>query len=541
MNTQRLYYPWISSLSVLMVALYLYLAANRSLTSNYTIFYDWFEWYWQLGAIALGLVATLIDIHLFGIRQKKFNQDMQLLKQQIHVLSETKKQLQRKAHTYSNQTEKLKSFIGDKLLEYIEYDEKFLHFKGIAAEVRHNGIISYDKILSALQAAEQSSEQNAIYSDALVSLGYLWDLLDLSTADNIALHINSHIGECEEYFYQIQLQHENPLAAMDAPPYTPTFFAHKAIMRAVLPLIPEANQGISEAEKVPHQKPFGQQFELDLDKHCELLGNENHLVLIIENLVKNALFYSASSLTEQTIDETHRTIRLSLSRDPQFAQITVYNRGPHIAESMADQIYQLGYTTRRPESTHGRGLGLYFVSQIVSGYEGKISHRNIVNQPESYSIRLELSGDGFEGSQIQTTLIETVVTENSFGCINKTSTCEPTTEVLPEMSWGFQRTLLSIEITARRNGITHNFSNLSKGESQTYVEPCDNLAPRWLLSMENRGDTSKISFKPLDITGVEFNVRIPLAHNQFDDNNEDIESQANEYIDAAKNKIKAMG
>src|SRR5690625_6466944 len=77
--------------------------------------------------------------------------DIQRLHNQVAELRQSKKQLQLKAHTYSGHADKLKLFISDKLLDYIEYDEKFLHFKSIAAEVRHNGVISFDKVQTVLQ------------------------------------------------------------------------------------------------------------------------------------------------------------------------------------------------------------------------------------------------------------------------------------------------------------------------------------------------------------------------------------------------------
>jgi len=99
----------------------------------------------------------------------------------VQELWESKKRLQLKAHTYSDHADKLKRFISDKLLEYIEYDEKFLHFKSIAAEVRHNGVISFDKVQTTLQRIEDEADTPKQVSDvraARDAMRYLWDLLD---------------------------------------------------------------------------------------------------------------------------------------------------------------------------------------------------------------------------------------------------------------------------------------------------------------------------------------------------------------------------
>ena len=210
-------FPWFSSLSLMLLATYFYCVAHPETlifyTDKITLFSSdytrvLFSPHWQLLFMIGAFSIVLWDLYRFDRRQRIHAQQQKNLQDQLQELTEAKKQLQRKAHTFSNQTDKLKTFIRDRLLEYIEYDEKFLHFKGIAAEVRHNGIICYDQILQALTQAQTSDSDIPLYPEALTSLSYLWDLLDLSTADNIALHINNHICECEEYYYQEQLNRE---------------------------------------------------------------------------------------------------------------------------------------------------------------------------------------------------------------------------------------------------------------------------------------------------------------------------------------------
>src|SRR5690606_12702815 len=102
-----------------------------------------------------------------------------------------------------------------------------------AAEVRHNGVISFDKVQTALQRAAGSGAENAKppadYQAALDAMRYLWDLLDLSTADNLALHIGNLLCECEEHYYQRLLNAEEaePL------PYEPAYPPQRAAWRAL--------------------------------------------------------------------------------------------------------------------------------------------------------------------------------------------------------------------------------------------------------------------------------------------------------------------
>ncbi|MDN3640363.1 ATP-binding protein [Simiduia curdlanivorans] len=547
MKIQRIAYPWLGSLLLLTMACYLFIG-NSQLTSHLVqTLPQFFTPQLELIIVGVAMLTWLLDLRLFYNRRENYIKNSQALKAQLNDLIENKRQLQRKAHTYSNQTEKLKAFIGDRLLEYIEYDEKFLHFKGIAAEVRHNGIICYDKILNALQSAADTEADNPIYPEALTSLSYLWDLLDLSTADNIALHINNHICECEEYYYQIQLQKQHPNSQAEPIPYTPTFLAHNALLRAILPLMKMREEAvINENTEFLFHTQADSQFQLYLSKDCELLGNENHIVLVIENLVKNALYYTNEASielnTDAQISRAYNKVSLSLTRDAQSLQIGVYNHGPHVPAESAEQIYQLGYTTRRAKDVHGKGLGLYFVKQIVTGYEGKISHKNISNQGESYSLRLELEGIGFEGNEIQTKVIETRVDSDSIFCQNKTLAANDG-EIPPPLAcidWAFKRRLVSIEITAHSNGKTFAFNQLDASDLQKFIEPGLRYAPRWALEVENKAESSHIRFLPLDITGVEFQITLPLAEYQFEQDEAHSNGLSEDYISSIEDRFKPI-
>jgi len=546
-------FPWFSSLSLMLLATYFYCVTNPNTVAFYTdntpllpsVYANiFFSPHWQLLIMAAAFSVVLWDLYRFNRRLRIHTQQHQHLQDQLQELTATKKQLQRKAHTFSNQTDKLKTFIGDRLLEYIEYDEKFLHFKGIAAEVRHNGIICYDKLLQALTQAQTSDSDNSLYPEALTSLGYLWDLLDLSTADNIALHINNHICECEEYYYQEQLNrerlHQGSSPTLETSPYAPTFKAHDTFLRALVPLMNE-EESATLIDAKDHSdniiyNPQDSLFRLNLDTHCELLGNENHIVLAVENLVKNALFYSAKPRAGTAQSKKHNKVILSLSRADATAHISIYNHGPHIPEEIGEHIFKLGYTTRRAKDVNGRGLGLYFVNQIVNGYEGKITQRNIHNQPETYSIRIELAGTGLEGNRVVTDVVETCLVDESIRCSyanRETDNVQPE----PTLEWSFSQPLISIEITGRSTGKTYIFNTFDDDKINKFTDPDCSPAPLWAMEAKARPRSCKLTFIPLDITGVEFGIQLPLAEAQFVYEAETIESEGEEYISGMEDKF----
>lgn len=499
--------PWLGTALVSLAALMLFFATGHTAwLSAHNIAVHWLAE--PLPALALGaaMLIWVIEKRFFQHRCEKANQQLRDLQQQNEQLKQSKRQLQQKAQRHSSQTDKLKAFIGDRLLEYIEYDEKYLHFKGIAAEVRHNGVISYDKIQRALLFGQQQLPGHSGFEDALINLGYLWDLLDLSTADNMAMHINNHLCDCEEYYYQQQLNPDT------TPPFQPTFYAHEAIARAL-----EAHllggycdlNTTSATTQLISDRLLG-----FIDRRCLLLGNPNHIVLAAENLIKNALYFNESTPCDQL--PTPRKIVISLSRSNEQTQLSVYNHGPHIPDEITQQIYQLGFSTRTEDPIHGKGLGLYFVKQIVAGFEGDIKHHNIANRAEQYTLRLELQGAGLEGSEIQTELVEVSCLEGVLSCENKTHVANESseTQLLPAIDWSFRRPLLSIEITAQSNGKTHSFDglHLPKDSALEFYEPCAKHPPRWkLLLTGNERGHHKLRFEPMDVTGVEFIVQLPLA------------------------------
>ncbi|RRJ83013.1 ATP-binding protein [Aestuariirhabdus litorea] len=520
MKYPRLSFPWLSVLLLMVLCGYLYLLAQPSLANFYRLPEGLFEWPLPLVMMASVFLLVWVEVRRFCGRQQRLLRAMAAMEEQVAGLKESKKQLQNKAHSYSNQTEKLKLFISDRLLEYIEYDEKFLHFKGIAAEVRHNGIICYDQLVMALQHARDQAAEQPLYPQALTSLNYLWDLLDLSTADNIALHINNQLCECEEYYYQAQLQREQagPEAAQQAPselPYRPTFMAQDAVLRALRPLMAETElDAIIEREDSLCSGEAGGGFRYQLEKGCELLGNENHLVLVVENLVKNGLFYSARAVASSPAAKRYQQVALRLSRQEGRMRLSVFNPGPPIDEAKAEQIYQLGYTTRRARDQHGRGLGLYFVKEIVNGYEGALGHHNVEHRDDSYSIRIEFEGSGFSGAEVVTELVEVGLDgDHKLSCRLSSGEEESVTRIL---EWKRGRAIRSVEITARSSGQTHAFTDFSLNETVRGLDPEHPQIPRWALEVQARKRSSKISFIPLDSEGVCFEVSLPLADRQFE-------------------------
>ena len=506
--------------------------------------------YFLISMLVIFSLLLIFDLQRFKRQKKQVKKNTDKLKQEIADVWESKKHLQNKAHTYSGHADKLKLFISDKLLEYIEYDEKFLHFKGIAAEVRHNGVISYDIVTTLLQQrikqfesqpngrVEDKSEghvENDVallnqYSHALAAMRYLWDLLDLSTADNISLHIANQLIQCEEQFYQISLQQDELADELLGLVVAPDFSSLDAVSASLTNLVHEPDQLISHdvakvmseigssENKSSKQKIWqfnDDQFDIQLHTNQHLLGNTNHIRLILENLLKNAQHFSRKVSFKQKSDR----ILVSLIEGSGYIDYQVYNRGPHIADDDKEKLFQLGFSTRRTKEHHGKGLGLFFVNEIVKGYEGQISVNNIHNREANYSIRIALAN-----GDVETKVVMVKVEDQLAEIIDEGNENTIVGEKRNTIRWQYLSAIESVEISSNENPETRIINGLADNkEKKSYLDISHKdsgkqkgaiTVPSWSLELQPKYRTNKthnVQFNVLDITGVCFSIKLPTA------------------------------
>ncbi|MEO0442285.1 MAG: sensor histidine kinase [Pseudomonadota bacterium] len=494
MKSSILHYPWLSITLAIIAMLSFFILANPSFLIFYKIPDIFFNSDYQAAVLLVVLCIMLWDMHLFF--RKKYKNDAI-----INELFIAKKQLQNKAHSYAAHSDKLKLFISERLLEYIQYDEKFLHFKNIAAEVRHNGVICFDKVQTALAGAIghyselQKHEDIAACRDAVNDMRYLWDLLDLSTADNIALHIGDYLCECEEQYFQQLLQKDGKT------PYHPTFNASNVLISTLAEQVeaPERLRAFGDSgEYIDYRDAL---FSISAESKVELLGNENHFRLILENLLSNAQFYA----NKKTSNKNQPSVVIRLSQSDHDLSVKVYNRGKHIDEDNGDKVFQLGYSTRRKKENHGKGLGLYFVRNIVQGYEGSINFTNISNQPDFYSLRFEL-----DNNEPITDIAETII-ENKRVVIKQ----EAANTSAKQKQWKFSQAIKAIDVYSKYENNTYRFT-IDNQDSLLLTDPKPGSIPTWSLTLVQKKRSSLVVFAPIDNQGVQFNLRLPLATTKLD-------------------------
>lgn len=500
MKTTTIAYPWFTTLLALLAVLYFFFQPDIAAlgSDSIAIFLGTPEKKLLIALFALALIAW--DIARLWSKEKTIVQQNTQLQERLQELITTKNALQQKVQKYSGHADKLKLFISDRLLEYIEYDEKFLHFKNIAAEVRHNGIVSYDRVSSALQKAMATcpAADREAYESALENMRYLWDLLDLSTTDNMAMYVANRVYESEEQYYQHLLNQD------DKSPFTPLFSARNAVMRAVKAHIQDIGKPLPMPQNNEDYFYENDQVILDLKDAGNLLGNENHLVLLAENIINNALFYTNKEDTQK--DDAHAKIGITTYSDADNSIIRIYNHGPHIDEKARKNLFKLGYSSKGEQGHHGKGLGLYFVHEITQGFEGKIRVTNIVNAQDEFEIQATLE----DGRSVSETVRVHADRHGKPLCAGPSNNTMEEETLIPCTG-----TVTQLRITAKSSGRICEYIGPTAGEGGTYSDCASPTMPQWQLSLRRDPQGDELIFRPLDIRGVEFEVSIPTANSRL--------------------------
>ena len=112
---------------------------------------------------------------------------------------------------------------------------------------------------------------------------------------------------------------------------------------------------------------------------CILPADARSLALLLDNLLRNALYHAPA----------HSTVDVSIQQHEQRAVLLVSDHGPGIPESHWSQVFQPFWRAAGKHS--GYGLGLAIVKKIVDEHQGTIRINNRQPLGAEVSIRLPLA------------------------------------------------------------------------------------------------------------------------------------------------------
>ena len=111
-----------------------------------------------------------------------------------------------------------------------------------------------------------------------------------------------------------------------------------------------------------------------------ILGDRIQLQQVILNLVVNGIDAMRDTLSE------NRIISIRTSRIDNFAELSVSDRGPGVAEEQLNEIFQPFYTSK----AEGMGMGLSIARTIIEAHHGLIWAKNRDHGGASFRIKLPL-------------------------------------------------------------------------------------------------------------------------------------------------------
>ena len=120
------------------------------------------------------------------------------------------------------------------------------------------------------------------------------------------------------------------------------------------------------------------------DPDIHLNGDAGLLRSAIENVVRNAVFYSGAG----------GQIEVRLQRDDGYAQLSVRDNGPGVPEHTLPLLFKPFYRVddSRGTTTGGMGLGLAIVRNAVAAHGGTATARNVAPHGLEIEIRLPTAG-----------------------------------------------------------------------------------------------------------------------------------------------------
>lgn len=119
-------------------------------------------------------------------------------------------------------------------------------------------------------------------------------------------------------------------------------------------------QVVHESHWIIQQKQMSIWQELE---PLPMLGSEPFLVHLVENILSNAIKYSAEG----------SEIIITGKRQGDLIELCITDEGMGIAEEDLAKIFDPFYRAEKSRSTHGTGLGLVIVKQVVDMHNGEIA------------------------------------------------------------------------------------------------------------------------------------------------------------------------
>src|SRR4051812_2968374 len=147
-------------------------------------------------------------------------------------------------------------------------------------------------------------------------------------------------------------------------------------MRAHLPITTDVDLAAIIAQVIKTLEPLAQERSVDItltgsEEPCWVLGDQDELLRVAENIIENAIKYGESG---RTVEVQLRRLNAVEGRKSAI-ELSVRDQGPGIASEhlprLTERFYRVDATASRQQG--GTGLGLAIVKHIVNRHRGRLA------------------------------------------------------------------------------------------------------------------------------------------------------------------------
>jgi PAS domain S-box-containing protein len=124
------------------------------------------------------------------------------------------------------------------------------------------------------------------------------------------------------------------------------------------------------------------QIELEGATHLQVLGDESHIIQVVNNLLGNAIKYSPDA----------KAIQVYLSRVNDYVKFSVTDKGLGIGLENQKKIFERFYRVGEIQQRFpGMGIGLYICDQIIKNHDGTLWVESEIGKGSTFSFTLPIT------------------------------------------------------------------------------------------------------------------------------------------------------
>ena len=136
----------------------------------------------------------------------------------------------------------------------------------------------------------------------------------------------------------------------------------------------------------------GFKIDVDLDEKVpEVLVDSSMLTQVFINFIKNAIEAMRAENDKTKKYTLSITLKTEKRDDKDYAVIKIKDNGPGISNSVKEQMFEFGFSTKKQKNSSSRGIGLHFCMDSVKKYGGFIDIDSEIDKGSCFIICIPIN------------------------------------------------------------------------------------------------------------------------------------------------------